>query len=68
MVGDLMRLLDKDGGMIAAPVGYHDTLKSIKRMVDGMEELKVDRSDMLAVLSNLLGEGQFYLRFLEDRE
>lgn len=61
------RLFDVNGGPIMHPPGFDEAMQAIGKMIDGMEELRIDRSDMRAMLSVLFGEATFQLVFLPPR-
>lgn len=62
------RIIDINGDSISLPEEYSTALNAINALIDKLEEQQVDRSDMAVVLLDLVGEAQFHLRFLEDRD
>lgn len=62
------RIMDINGDSITLPEEYSTALNAINALFDKLEQDNIDRSDMAAVLLDLVGEAQFHLRFLEDRD
>lgn len=62
-----MRTYDINGEMIVPPSGYYEARKSILDLLDSMESAKVDRADMRCVLSSLMTEAEFHLRFRYEK-
>jgi hypothetical protein len=62
------RVIDINGDMIVPPNGYYEALTKLYEMIDGMEAEKVDRSDMVVVLDQLIMEVKMQLTLLPDRD
>ena len=61
------RIVDVNGHTIYQPKGYAEVLKAAYKMIDDMESEGVDRSDMNVVLSDMMWEIYFHLKFLRNR-
>lgn len=61
------RIVDVNGHITHQPKGYGEVLKVAYKMIDDMESEGVDRSDMSVVLSDMMFEIYFHLKFLPNR-
>ena len=61
------RLIDINGYVINEPQHYHEALQWAQNMVNSMEALDIDRSDMLVICNRLAEEVRFALLMLKDR-
>lgn len=61
------RLCDVNGDIIEIPPGYEEAKKGLEQLIDNMENMEIDRSDMAKIFWAVVQEGNFHLFMLGKR-
>jgi hypothetical protein len=64
----MKRLIDINGDIVVEPPYYDEARTVIEKMIDGMSQEDIDKSDMVVILQGLFTDSNFYMRFLAGRK